>query len=146
VCIEWEPIFALTHGIFLIASISTCVELVFRYNFVKCVLYSIYAFYFVFYFIKCCKNEWNNFICDIFNVILYNPKNDVCMKWTMLLHFITYYLFFIMTSKCCEDNKNYYINFLTFMGDSMTHSTMKHFQFKDACNCFTKFSISIISS
>jgi hypothetical protein len=47
-CIEWEPIFVLIYGNFLIASISTCVKLVFHYIFVKCVLYSIYALYFDF--------------------------------------------------------------------------------------------------
>jgi hypothetical protein len=39
---------------------------------------------FILFVIKCCRNKNKNFICDIFNVIFYNPKNDVFMKSTTL--------------------------------------------------------------
>jgi hypothetical protein len=80
-CIKWEPIFALIFKIVLgHIYFHMCGELFFHYNFVKCVLYSICGLYKFMFFIKCYKNECNNFICDIFNVNFYNPSNDVCMK------------------------------------------------------------------
>lgn len=122
-----------------------CGFLISNHDCVKCVFHFIYGLYKLFCFlIKCCMNECNNVICNIFNISLYNPKNDVCVKWITLVNFILCYIFFMLWNEWCDVNRNCCMNVFTLVWKIMAHFTRQSLQSNDTCIHLIIFSISTI--